>query len=252
MRTVLAPRPAPPDASLSWPHSASRSSRPACSATPPRSTATPAPSGGQVVVGGQPDAEPAADLPAARQPEPDGQRRRIAGAGSRRHAGRRARPRHRPARHPPARRSERVPAVQRGDVPPAAPPARPAGPDVHLRPRPDGHVPADPDRVQDRQRPAMIGMLVAGLHHRRPALPVRDRPRSAATSPTLDGALAEKRETLWLQTSEGPVGTIEKTPARRPAAQPWAGRPQGSPPEGEPGLLPLSRAADEAPAAHGR
>jgi len=28
---------------------------------------------------------------------------------------------------------------------------------------------------------------------------------------TLDGALAEKRETLWLQTSEGPVGTIEKT-----------------------------------------
>jgi sortase family protein len=28
---------------------------------------------------------------------------------------------------------------------------------------------------------------------------------------TLDGALAEKRETLWLQTSEGPVGTTEKT-----------------------------------------
>lgn len=28
---------------------------------------------------------------------------------------------------------------------------------------------------------------------------------------TLDGALAEKRETLWLQTSEGPVGTFEKT-----------------------------------------
>ena len=28
---------------------------------------------------------------------------------------------------------------------------------------------------------------------------------------TLDGALAEQRETLWLQTSEGPVGTIEKT-----------------------------------------
>jgi hypothetical protein len=28
---------------------------------------------------------------------------------------------------------------------------------------------------------------------------------------TLDGALAEERETLWLQTSEGPVGTIEKT-----------------------------------------
>ncbi len=28
---------------------------------------------------------------------------------------------------------------------------------------------------------------------------------------TLDGAMAEKRETLWLQTSEGPVGTIEKT-----------------------------------------
>jgi Sortase domain len=28
---------------------------------------------------------------------------------------------------------------------------------------------------------------------------------------TLDGALAEKRESLWLQTSEGPVGTIEKT-----------------------------------------
>jgi glyoxylase-like metal-dependent hydrolase (beta-lactamase superfamily II) len=27
---------------------------------------------------------------------------------------------------------------------------------------------------------------------------------------TLDGALAEKRETLWLQTSEGPVGTLEK------------------------------------------
>ncbi len=28
---------------------------------------------------------------------------------------------------------------------------------------------------------------------------------------TLDGALSEERETLWLQTSEGPVGTIEKT-----------------------------------------
>ena len=28
---------------------------------------------------------------------------------------------------------------------------------------------------------------------------------------TLDAALKEKRETLWLQTSEGPVGTIEKT-----------------------------------------
>ncbi len=28
---------------------------------------------------------------------------------------------------------------------------------------------------------------------------------------TLDGALAEQRETLWLQTSEGPRGTIEKT-----------------------------------------
>ena len=28
---------------------------------------------------------------------------------------------------------------------------------------------------------------------------------------TLDGALAETRETLWLQTSEGPVGTLEKT-----------------------------------------
>jgi hypothetical protein len=28
---------------------------------------------------------------------------------------------------------------------------------------------------------------------------------------TFDGAFAEKRETLWLQTSEGPVGTIEKT-----------------------------------------
>ncbi len=28
---------------------------------------------------------------------------------------------------------------------------------------------------------------------------------------TLDAALAEKRETLWLQTSEGPRGTLEKT-----------------------------------------
>ncbi len=28
---------------------------------------------------------------------------------------------------------------------------------------------------------------------------------------TLDGALAEQRESLWMQTSEGPVGTLEKT-----------------------------------------
>jgi Sortase domain len=51
---------------------------------------------------------------------------------------------------------------------------------------------------------------------------------------TLDGALAEKRETLWLQTSEGPVGTIEKTqlialPLSHGPADPTDAHPKAKP-----------------------
>ena len=62
---------------------------------------------------------------------------------------------------------------------------------------------------------------------------------------TLDAALAEKRETLWLQTSEGPAGRsrrLRSSPCR--SARP--GRPRGGPPEGEPGLLPLTDGAARA------
>ena len=49
-----------------------------------------------------------------------------------------------------------------------------------------------------------------GLDQRRLALPVRDR-RRAAGAADLDDALAADCEELWLQTSEGPKGTVGKT-----------------------------------------
>ena len=74
-----------------------------------------------------------------------------------------------------------VPPVQRRDVHPG-PLGQPGfGPgDVPLRPRPRGHVPADPRRRSKVDNGAAdAGHDRRGLHERRPALPVRDHPGPA-------------------------------------------------------------------------
>jgi hypothetical protein len=63
-------------------------------------------------------------------------------------------------------------------------------------------------KVRDGRR--MLGMLVQ-VYTSDDQLYLYEIAEVRRHQTTLDGALGEKRETLWLQTSEGPRGTIEKT-----------------------------------------
>ncbi len=63
-------------------------------------------------------------------------------------------------------------------------------------------------RVNNGKR--MVGMLVQ-VYTSDDQLYLYEVSQVRRHQTTLDAALAEKRETLWLQTSEGPRGTIEKT-----------------------------------------
>ena len=66
----------------------------------------------------------------------------------------------------------------------------------------------DASKVNNGRR--MLGMLIQ-VYTADDQLYLYDIVEIRRRVTTLDGALADQRETLWLQTSEGPVGTIEKT-----------------------------------------
>ena len=116
------------------------------------------------------------DLPPVRQPERGAERHVLPGQARRRDPGRGPGTRHRPAGHPPARRTERLPAVQRRDVPhrSSTSPANPARPTSTPTPGPGCSCRSSTaSKINNGRR--MHGHARPGLHHRRPALPVRDR-----------------------------------------------------------------------------
>jgi len=172
--------------------------------------ATPAPSGGQVVVGGSPTPSPLLTFPPLVSPSP------TASAGAS------------PGRVVVASRvvvpalDIDLPVIRQPGGANAFPPCNVA---MYLQ---QLHQPGQPgptyiyahartgmflpiltaSKIDNGRR--MIGMLVE-VYTTDDQLYLYEVIQVRRHVTTLDGAMAEKRETLWLQTSEGPVGTIEKT-----------------------------------------
>ena len=162
---------------------------------PPTAEPSPSPSPKPTV---QPSATPSAEPTAT--PDP---------ADPRRHAGGRLRARNRPADRQAGQR-QRLPAVRRRHVHPGARPARTGPGHLPLRPRPRGHVPADPRRVQGRRRGGDARPDRRGLYRRRPVY-LYEISEVRRHQLDLDDAIAATTEQVWLQTSEGPKGTRPKT-----------------------------------------
>ena len=105
--------------------------------------------------------------------------------------------------------AERLPVLQRGHVPADPVATDGAGRDVHLRPRPEGDVPAAAHRVEDQQRRRDGGQARVRVRQQQRHAHVPDH-QGAAARGLIQGSLSVTYEKLWLQTSEGPNSSYPK------------------------------------------